>query len=616
MVCAPQFQKLYKIETKRLILVVGILFPIIVVLLSSSLSLPYGDVLQSLLSFKSVMVRQSNVVHNSNSTSSSMVNDTEVIINQENEIRVQDKDPNNDDQLEEEEEDQTSDFESDKTVNETSTVGSAEFEDNTKSDHSSSSLTSRNITNSEANFVSEPLFVSSPVDAETHSTISSEFDVDLSKSNVSTKTQNSSVGESATDTFPENQSSVQSHVDLVQSTKNSSMTSNNSTKAKRLGRVRPISISEMNKLLHQNRLHSHAMIENAPIVNSGRELYAPLYRNISMFKRSYELMENMLKIYIYNEGDKPIFHHPNLKGIYASEGWFMKLLERNKQFVVKNPLEAHMFYLPFSSLVLRKTLIQPHWVLAEYLKNYVELIAGKYRFWNRTGGADHFLVACHDWALEETKKYMGTCIRALCNTDAARSFKIGKDVSLPVTYIRFEDNPVRSLGGKPPSKRPFLAFFAGSMHGHVRPILLRHWENKDPDMKIFGRLPPSEKPSYVQYMKSSKYCICAKGYEVHTPRVVEAIFHECVPVIISDNYVPPFFEVLKWETFSVFILEKDIPNLKNVLLSIPKKKYLELQSRVKKVQKHFLWHKNPVKHDVFYMTLHSIWYNRVFQISV
>jgi hypothetical protein len=156
------------------------------------------------------------------------------------------------------------------------------------------------------------------------------------------------------------------------------------------------------------------------------------------------------------------------------------------------------------------------------------------------------------------------------------------------------------------------------MHGYLRPILLQHWENKDPDMKIFGRLPKVKgrgKMNYARYMKSSKYCICAKGYEVNSPRVVEAIFYECVPVIISDNFVPPFLEVLNWESFAVFVLEKDIPNLKKILLSIPAKKYRRMQMRVKRVQQHFLWHARPVKYDVFHMILHSIWYNRVFQMQ-
>ncbi|XP_060208327.1 xylogalacturonan beta-1,3-xylosyltransferase-like [Lycium barbarum] len=366
----------------------------------------------------------------------------------------------------------------------------------------------------------------------------------------------------------------------------------------------------------QELLRTKSLIENAPPAGNEPGLYAPLYRNLSMFKRSYELMEQILKVYIYTEGERPVFHTPVLKGIYASEGWFMKLLKRDKKFVTKNPKKAHLFYLPFSSRMLEETLYVPNSHsrrnLVRYLSDYLNTIIQRHNFWNRTAGADHFLVACHDWAPAETKRIMANCIRALCNADIKEGFQFGKDVSLPETYVRTAKNPLREIGGKRLSKRRTLAFFAGNMHGYLRPILLNYWENKDPDMKIFGKI---STVSYVNYMKSSKYCICAKGYEVNSPRVVEAIFYECVPVIISDNFIPPFFEILNWEAFAIFVPEKDIPKLKDILVSIPEKRYREMQRRVKLVQQHFLWHVKPVKYDIFYMTLHSIWHNRVYGVT-
>ncbi|KAM4123652.1 hypothetical protein ACB094_01G173400 [Castanea mollissima] len=425
-------------------------------------------------------------------------------------------------------------------------------------------------------------------------------------------------------------------VSITFNNNNSTMTSISSSVLKRWEK-QPISISQMNSILLNGHVSSHYVrprwfsvrdrellsaklqIENAPVIRNTPGLYASLFRNVSMFKRSYDLMEHTLRIYIYREGEKPIFHQPRMRGIYASEGWFMKLIEGNKKFVVRDPRKAHLFYLPFSSQMLKTELsgknIHSQKDLEKHLKNYIDLIAGKYRFWNRTGGVDHFLVACHDWASQVTRKHMSNCIRSLCNANVAKGFKIGKDTTLPVTYIRSVEDPVKDLGGRPPSQRYILAFFAGGMHGYVRPILLQYWENKKPDMKVFGPMPRDieGKKIYREYMKSSKYCICARGYEVHTPRVVESIFYECVPVIISDYYVPPFFEVLNWEAFSVFIQEKDIPNLRNILLSIPQEKYLAMQLRVKKVQKHFLWHKKPLQYDLFHMVLHSVWYNRVFR---
>ncbi|KAL2455648.1 Exostosin family protein [Abeliophyllum distichum] len=123
-----------------------------------------------------------------------------------------------------------------------------------------------------------------------------------------------------------------------------------------------------------------------------------------------------------------------------------------------------------------------------------------------------------------------------------------------------------------------------------------------------------KKADYIWHMKNSKYCICAKGYEVNSPRVVESIVYECIPVIISDNFVPPFFEILRWDSFAVFVFEKDIPNLKSILLSISERRYKLMQKRVKMVRQHFLWHTTPVKYDIFHMILHSVWYNRVFRL--
>ncbi|XP_055820539.1 probable glycosyltransferase At5g03795 isoform X2 [Solanum dulcamara] len=391
------------------------------------------------------------------------------------------------------------------------------------------------------------------------------------------------------------------------------------------------SIAQMNYMLQQSRtsfcsmkprwssvvdqelLRAKDLIENAPLLQSEPGLYAPLFRNLSMFKRSYDLMEKTLKVYIYSEGERLIFHSGPMDGIYASEGWFIKLLQENKGFVTKNPQKAHLFYMPISFRLLKMTLYVPdshnRTNIIQFLSNYVDMMAQKYPFWNRTDGADHFIVACHDWSPAATNEIMSNCIRSLCNADLRGGFQFGKDVSLPQPNIRLRTNPLAELGGKPVFKRRTLAFFAGHMHGYLRPILLKHWENRDPDMRIYGEI---TKASYLRYMKSSKYCICARGSQVNSPRVVEAIYYGCIPVILSDNYVPPLFETLNWESFAVFVQEKDIPNLKNILLSISDKKYKQMHGRVKQVQQHFLWHFKPSKYDVFHMILHSVWHNRVF----
>lgn len=367
-------------------------------------------------------------------------------------------------------------------------------------------------------------------------------------------------------------------------------------------------------------------IENAPLVTDDQDLYTPLFKNVSTFKRSYELMELILKVYIYKEGKRPIFHQPYFRGIYSSEGWFMKLMEDSRKFVTRDPQKAHLFYLPYSARQLQKAryVVNSHDLkpLSVFLQNYVNMLASKYPFWNRTRGSDHFLVACHDWGpytLKDHEELSRNTIKALCNADISEGiFVSGKDVSLPETTIRNPRRPLRNLGGKRVSQRPILAFFAGNMHGPVRPKLLKYWRDKDESIRIYGPLPHrvSKVMSYPEHMKSSKYCLCPMGYEVNSPRIVEAIYYECVPVIIADNFALPFSEVLNWTAFSVVVSEKDIPRLKEILLSIPLRRYQAMQNNVKMLQKHFIWNSTPTRYDLFHMILHSIWFSRLNQIQV
>lgn len=200
-------------------------------------------------------------------------------------------------------------------------------------------------------------------------------------------------------------------------------------------------------------------------------------------------------------------------------------------------------------------------------------------------------------------------IRALCNANTSEKFNPSKDVSIPEIHLPWGTTE-GLLGGPSPSKRSILVFYAGGIHGPIRPILLKHWENKsDEDVQVHRYLPKGV--SYYGMMRKSRYCICPSGYEVASPRMVEALYVGCVPVLIKDGYVIPFSDVLNWETFSVIIPVKDIPNLKKILTAIPQRQYIKMQRRGLQVRRHFEVNSPPKPYDVFHMILHSIWLRRL-----
>lgn len=112
-------------------------------------------------------------------------------------------------------------------------------------------------------------------------------------------------------------------------------------------------------------------------------------------------------------------------------------------------------------------------------------------------------------------------------------------------------------------------------------------------------------------MERSRYCLCPSGFEVASPRVVEAIYAECVPVLISEDYVLPFSDVLDWDKFSVRVSVAELPELKRILTAIGDEGYAALRRRVRQVQRHFVVNDPPKRYDVFNMMLHSLWLRRL-----
>ncbi|XP_031279783.1 probable glycosyltransferase At5g25310 [Pistacia vera] len=329
-------------------------------------------------------------------------------------------------------------------------------------------------------------------------------------------------------------------------------------------------------------------------------------------------MERKFKVYVYKEGEPPMAHDGPCKEMYSIEGRFINELEHGTtRFRTSDPERAHIYFLPFSVTSMVEYLYRPLTYdlvpLKQYVADYVKVVSTRHPFWNRTSGADHFMLACHDWGplvSEANPQLYSRSIRGLCNANSSEGFNPQKDVSIPEIHLFGGYLPTK-LQNPPPltEPRPHLAFFAGGVHGPIRPILLDNWKGRDNDMKVYEYLP--EGVDYYSFMLQSKYCLCPSGYEVASPRVVESIYAECIPVILSKKFVLPLSDVLRWESFSVQVKVSDIPRLKEVLTSISEEKYMKLKENLRAVRKHFMLNKPAQRFDAFHMILHSIWLRRL-----
>ncbi|XP_040380671.1 probable glycosyltransferase At5g20260 [Oryza brachyantha] len=362
-----------------------------------------------------------------------------------------------------------------------------------------------------------------------------------------------------------------------------------------------------------------------PDAGSGAGGFVPsgaVYRDAYAFHQSYTEMEKRFKVWAYREGEPPAVVHKGgaaVTGADGIEGHLIAELEGGGgRLRARHPGEAHAFFLPISvanivSYIHRRDMIDYWDPQLRLVAGYVDGLAAKYPFWNRSRGADHFFVSCHEWApiLSAAKPELrANAIRVMCNADMSDGFDPATDVALPVVSRR-EPAPASS-------ERTVLALFAGGVArgGAVREALLARWEGRDDRVVVYGRLPVGL--DHGELMGRARFCLCPcggrEGAAAASRRAVEAISAGCVPVFVAaggDSYSPPFSDVLDWRRFSVAVPADRVGDIKDILAGISDHHYAMLHRRVLRVRRHFRLNRPAKRFDVVNMVIHSIWLRRL-----
>jgi hypothetical protein len=139
------------------------------------------------------------------------------------------------------------------------------------------------------------------------------------------------------------------------------------------------------------------------------------------------------------------------------------------------------------------------------------------------------------------------------------------------TYRR---NPYLAEARELYPKRSLLFSFLGRISHPVREKLLackcrrsdvvieqtagyHHWKARDEQAEQFNR-------RYAEVSASSRFIVCPRGAGVSSIRLFEAMELGCVPVIVSDDWVPPSGP--RWEDFSIRVSEQNLNQLEAIIV--------------------------------------------------
>ncbi|XP_038708492.1 probable glycosyltransferase At5g03795 [Tripterygium wilfordii] len=338
---------------------------------------------------------------------------------------------------------------------------------------------------------------------------------------------------------------------------------------------------------HPSRLHrigfttTNDQVSN-PVQDTG--IFEEVFQHPDFFLRNSALMEKGFKIFIYPNKNEEVFVYNErcISGRFSTEAFFYYRLLSSERFYTEDDTEAHMFFIPLTWFDICST------GSYAYDEKYVRKIINKFPHWNRSEGADRFLVTCCDaGAIFSERVPLNNSIKVSCSARNDSRHDIHhkhNDITIPQMRRPFFP-PVR---GNDIHQRKILAFWACQKNTTSE----SSWDNEK--------------------FKASKYCICDGASYITRICITDSIHFGCVPVILYEDYELPFADILDWTKFSVIINKDKAHQVEQILEAISKSKFRELHNNVLKVQRHFhadsaLEGLKPYEYDVFHMIIYELW---------
>ncbi|MCO5593149.1 hypothetical protein L7F22_047155 [Adiantum nelumboides] len=289
-----------------------------------------------------------------------------------------------------------------------------------------------------------------------------------------------------------------------------------------------------------------------------------------------------------------------------------------------NPEEADWFFTPvYTTCDLTKNGLPLPFKSPRMMRSAIQYISNQWPYWNRTEGADHFFIVPHDFGAcfhyKEEKAIERRILPVLQRSTLVQTFGQSFHVCMQQGSIVIPPYaPTKRIMAHliPPSTpRSIFAYFRGLFYDvgndpeggyYARGARASIWENFK-NNPLFD-LSTEHPATYYEDMQRAIFCLCPLGWAPWSPRLVEAVVFGCIPVIIADDIVLPFADVIPWREIGVFVAENDVPKLDTILTSLSAPEVIKKQKALANIsiKQAMLFPQPSLPNDGFHQILNGL----------